>query len=180
MKHKIIKTLLILFAAFCFAFLPVSSTFAAQCSSSVCGEDSGYPDSVKAACGCGNSSSKELPDVVINIINIIIGISGIVAVVFIVIGGINYMTSTGDAGKVKKAKDTIIYAVIGLVICVLSLLLIIILIKKFKKTNQSPPMFIKKKPTLKPISTKLTPKITILPKNNFSEKSCLFPKIVIK
>ena len=30
------------------------------------------------------------------------------------------MTSTGDAGKVKKAKDTILYALIGLIICVLS------------------------------------------------------------
>lgn len=118
MKHKITKTLLILFAAFCFTFLPVTPTFAEQCSSKVC--SGSYPDSVKAACGCGNSSSKELPDVAINIINIIIGISGIVAVVFIVIGGINYMTSTGDAGKVKKAKDTILYAVIGLVICALS------------------------------------------------------------
>ena len=118
MKHKITKTLLILFAAFCFTFLPVTPTFAEQCSSKVC--SGSYPDSVKAACGCGNSSSKELPDVAINIINIIIGISGIVAVVFIVIGGINYMTSTGDAGKVKKAKDTILYGIIGLIIVLLA------------------------------------------------------------
>ena len=30
------------------------------------------------------------------------------------------MTSTGDAGKVKQAKDTILYAVIGLIICALA------------------------------------------------------------
>lgn len=55
-----------------------------------------------------------------NIINAIIGALGIVAVVIIIIGGVNYMTSSGDAGKVKKAKDTILYGVIGLVICVLA------------------------------------------------------------
>lgn len=55
-----------------------------------------------------------------SIINAIIGALGIVAVVIIIIGGVNYMTSSGDAGKVKKAKDTILYGVIGLVVCVLA------------------------------------------------------------
>lgn len=54
------------------------------------------------------------------IINAIIGILGIVAVIVIILGGVQYMTSTGDAGKVKKAKDTILYGVIGLVICALA------------------------------------------------------------
>lgn len=57
---------------------------------------------------------------VINIINVIIGVLGLVAVIVIIIGGINYMTSSGDSAKVKKAKDTILYGVIGLVICVLA------------------------------------------------------------
>ena len=57
---------------------------------------------------------------VTGIINAFIGALGIVAVIIIIIGGINYMTSSGDAAKVKKAKDTILYGVIGLVICVLA------------------------------------------------------------
>lgn len=55
-----------------------------------------------------------------DIINAVIAVLGIVAVVVIIIGGISYMTSSGDAGKVKKAKDTILYGVIGLVIVVLA------------------------------------------------------------
>ncbi len=55
-----------------------------------------------------------------NIINIIIGALAIVAVVVMIIGGITYMTSSGDAGKVKKAKDTILYGIIGLVVCALA------------------------------------------------------------
>lgn len=55
-----------------------------------------------------------------SIINYIIGALAIVAVVVMIIGGITYMTSSGDAGKVKKAKDTILYGVIGLVVCALA------------------------------------------------------------
>ncbi len=55
-----------------------------------------------------------------NIINGIIGVLGIVAVVVIIVGGVSYMTSAGDSSKVKKAKDTILYGVIGLIIVMLS------------------------------------------------------------
>ncbi len=55
-----------------------------------------------------------------NIINAVIGVLGLACVVVLIIGGVNYMTSSGDAGKVKKAKDTILYAIIGLVVCVLA------------------------------------------------------------
>lgn len=57
---------------------------------------------------------------VVAIINGIITVLGIVAVVVVIIGGIRYMTSAGDAGKVKTAKDTILYGLIGLAIVALS------------------------------------------------------------
>ena len=65
-------------------------------------------------------SHNNLWDNIQSIINAVIGVLGIVCVIVIIIGGINYMTSSGDSGKVKKAKDTILYGVIGLVICVLA------------------------------------------------------------
>ena len=61
-----------------------------------------------------------LENTVGNIIQAVIGILGIACVVIIIIGGVNYMTSSGDAGKVKKAKDTILYGIVGMVICVLA------------------------------------------------------------
>ena len=54
------------------------------------------------------------------ILNAVIGVLGLACVVVMIIGGVNYMTSSGDAGKVKKAKDTILYGLIGLVVCVLA------------------------------------------------------------
>ena len=83
--------------------------------------DSNVPDSVKAAQGCANvSSNGDVSGVVTGILNAVIGIASLVAVIFIVIGGINYMTSAGDSGKVEKGKKTIIYAAIGLIICALA------------------------------------------------------------
>lgn len=45
-----------------------------------------------------------------------VGIAGVICVIFLVYGGVLYITSTGDSGKVKKAKDSIMYALIGLAI----------------------------------------------------------------
>lgn len=67
---------------------------------------------------------------IINILNGVIGILAVVCVVVIVIGGVNYMTSAGDAGKVKKAKDTILYAIIGLVVCALAATIVNFVISK--------------------------------------------------
>ena len=58
------------------------------------------------------------------ILNAVIAVLGLVCVVVMIIGGINYMTSSGDAGKVKKAKDTILYGLIGLIVCVLAFALV--------------------------------------------------------
>ena len=49
-----------------------------------------------------------------------IGVAGVVAAIFVVYGGISYMTASGDAGKLAKAKNAIIYSLIGLAIVALS------------------------------------------------------------
>lgn len=67
-----------------------------------------------------NNADNTFTTQITTILNAIIGVLGIVAVIVIIIGGISYMTSAGDAGKVKKAKDTILYGVIGLIICALA------------------------------------------------------------
>ena len=66
------------------------------------------------------SSRDPLDQEVTGILNGIIAVLGLVCVVVMIIGGVSYMTSSGDAAKVKKAKDTILYGLIGLIICVLA------------------------------------------------------------
>ncbi len=54
------------------------------------------------------------------IINVALGIIGFIAVAMIIVGGVQYTTSAGDAAKVTKAKNTILYGVVGLVIALLA------------------------------------------------------------
>ncbi len=68
----------------------------------------------------GGDTDVDLTGSIITILNSVLGVIAVVCVVVIVMGGIQYMTSAGDAGKVKKAKDTILYAVIGLIVCALA------------------------------------------------------------
>ncbi|MBQ9018119.1 hypothetical protein IJ118_03630 [Candidatus Saccharibacteria bacterium] len=52
--------------------------------------------------------------------NIILYIVGIIAVIMLIIGGIRYVVSGGDSKKVTDAKNTVLYAIIGLVVCILA------------------------------------------------------------
>ena len=67
--------------------------------------------------GCKGSDMNEM---IRTVINAIVFIVGMIAVVMIILGGVNYATSQGDPGKVKKGKDTILYGIIGLVISILA------------------------------------------------------------
>lgn len=68
--------------------------------------------------GCGSTST--LDKVLVNLVNIALTVIGIVAVFVIVMGGQRYITSGGDPAKAKAAKDMILYAVIGLIVALLS------------------------------------------------------------
>ncbi len=52
--------------------------------------------------------------------NTIIFLVGAVAVIVLIIGGFRYIISQGDAAQVKAAKDTILYAVIGVIVAILA------------------------------------------------------------
>lgn len=63
-----------------------------------------------------SGTDEGLFDVIRTVIQVMLIIGGIIAVIMIIIGGIKYMTSNGEQSHVKSAKDTILYAVIGLVV----------------------------------------------------------------
>ena len=67
-----------------------------------------------------NLNSNDLMTTLNTIINVVIGIIGFVAVMVIILGGVQYTTSAGDSGKVKKAKDTIMYGIIGLIVALMA------------------------------------------------------------
>lgn len=87
------------------------------------------PDGIKiegtnGLVGCSDlnsaSNQNDLMKTVNQIINIVIGVTGFAAVAMTIYGGVQYTTSAGDPGKVKKAKDTIMYGIVGLVVAILA------------------------------------------------------------
>jgi hypothetical protein len=70
--------------------------------------------------GCDPGGSTTVPDIIQLVIRILSWIVGVVAVIMIIIGGLKYVTSGGDSASISSAKNTIIYALIGLVIAVLA------------------------------------------------------------
>ena len=77
-----------------------------------------YTSGEKAGTGAGQGTN--LMTVLQTIINVALGVIGFVAVVMIIMGGVQYTTSSGDAAKVTKAKNTILYGIVGLVIALLA------------------------------------------------------------
>ena len=72
-------------------------------------------------CGTATEGSEDsLNDLITNIVNLFSLIVGIVAVVMIIVGGFRYITSGGDSGNVSGANNTILYAIVGLVIVALA------------------------------------------------------------
>lgn len=67
------------------------------------------------ACG-GGQLEKFLKDIV----NILLFVIGTISVIMIIVGGLRYVLSGGDAGSIKAGKDTVLYAIIGLVVAIMA------------------------------------------------------------
>lgn len=72
--------------------------------------------------GCSSTSgaAEGVQGAATDIVNLLSWVVGIVSVIMIIVGGFRYITSGGASDKVTGAKNTIIYAVIGLIIVALA------------------------------------------------------------
>ena len=70
------------------------------------------------------TSSGTLIDSITSIVNALLTLAAIIAVVFVIIGGVRYITAQGDEDAVALAKNTIIYAAIGIIVIALSAVII--------------------------------------------------------
>ena len=62
--------------------------------------------------------------IALNIVNIILQLVGYASVAFLIFGGFKYMTSQGESSEIAGAKKTIMNAIIGLVISIMSVAII--------------------------------------------------------
>lgn len=69
--------------------------------------------------GCDESPTR-ITSTVRNIVNLLSAIIGVVSVVVIIVAGFKYVTSAGDSSDIASAKNTLIYAIVGLIIVAMS------------------------------------------------------------
>ena len=69
-------------------------------------------------------------DIVTDVINIFSWVVGIAAVIMIMVGGFKYITSQGDSGNISGAKNTILYAIVGLVVVAFAQIIVRFVISK--------------------------------------------------
>ena len=75
--------------------------------------------------GCSDPpGSSTIDGTVENVVNILSLVVAAISVIMIIIGGMKYVTSQGESGAISGAKNTIIYALVGLIIVALSQILV--------------------------------------------------------
>ncbi len=123
-----IKRILLTLAATLGLIAPMAVTVSAQANANIednlgCGANLNFSAPSGTDCeasATGGTAGERVDSLVENVINIISLVVGVVAVIMIIIGGLRYVTSNGDSGQVGNAKNTIMYAVIGLVVVALA------------------------------------------------------------
>ena len=90
------------------------------------GNQSDICDGIKAtdpnAQGCNDASAGEskITGIIRTVINVLSFLVGGISVIMIIVGGFRYLISGGDSNAIASAKNTIIYAIVGLMIALLA------------------------------------------------------------
>lgn len=76
--------------------------------------------------GCGDTgvNGTSVGNIAQSAVKIFSIVVGAVAIIMIIYGGFRYITSGGDSGRVGSAKNTLIYAIVGLIIVALAQLIV--------------------------------------------------------
>lgn len=93
--------------------------------------DAAQSDAADVVSNSSNSSTS-LDTVVNRVVSILFIIIGIISVLMIIVGGIRYATSNGDQSAIKSAKNTILYAVVGLVVALLAFAIVNFVVARIK------------------------------------------------
>lgn len=99
------------------------------------------PDSPAEAIQCGTNNAAGVPGTtgspgttitttIANIVNLISIAVGVAAVIMIIIGGFRYVTSGGKEESIKGAKNTILYALVGLLVVALAQIIVRFVLNK--------------------------------------------------
>lgn len=96
-------------------------------------------DALNVVNNCTGSSvvSGDLGTVMTNIIKIMTTVIIIGAVVMIIVGGFQYVFSQGDEKALGKAKNTILYAIVGIIVALLARIIVTFALRAITGTNST-------------------------------------------
>jgi len=81
---------------------------------------------------CDTTVNQTANSVLKKAINLFSVVIGVIAILMVIIGGLKYITSSGDSNNVNSAKNTILYAIIGLVVVALAQVIVRFVLDKAK------------------------------------------------
>lgn len=110
-----------------FVVLPVASVAAEGALDGVCANNQNTGVCQENA----NAENKNTNNLVGDLVNVLLFVIGALSVIMIIIGGILYVTSGGNSSSVTKAKNTILYAIVGLVVSLLAYAIVNWVVKLF-------------------------------------------------
>jgi hypothetical protein len=126
MKKRLLTTIAIAISLFAGQLLlPVAASAATN--TDVC---AGIQATGASNCTDQGGQVNKIIKTVINILSVVVGVA---AVIMIIIGGLRYVTSGGDSSNVASAKNTILYAIVGLVIAAMAQFIVQFVLNKATK-----------------------------------------------
>jgi hypothetical protein len=126
MKHKLHLLVAAMVVAL-LSFASIGSVNAKDITSNIRGS---LCDSVSiSGAECPDPDPNKLEATVSIVIEYALWAVGAIAVIFLIIGGITFAVSGGDAEKVKKAKSTVLYSIIGLSLAILANVIVRLVVK---------------------------------------------------
>lgn len=105
----------------------MASAFVAAPVNAACGDDITLGGATSEDCSKGEGQASDLfgSDGIVNtVINTMLFITGLLSVVMIIYAGIRYVTANGDKSKVTSAQNTLLYAIVGLVVSIVAYALV--------------------------------------------------------
>lgn len=69
---------------------------------------------------CAQKDQDKLPAMIKVIVDVLLYVLGAVSIVVIIMAGIFYTISAGDSAQITKAKNTLMYAIVGLIVALLA------------------------------------------------------------
>jgi hypothetical protein len=105
--------------------------YAADADTVACADDNTISLAEGVKCAKSADQKGNLGNIIQAVTNVLLFIIGAVSVIMIILGGLKYVLSNGDSSQITSAKNTILYAVIGLIVALLAFAIVNFVLDSF-------------------------------------------------